>query len=65
MYYIKNVIYLVRVNNGNMKIPRLRPNIMETIAFTKSYNLGRWKQKNMRLDNNRQMLYGENNGTIK
>ena len=62
MYYIKNVIYLVRVN---MKIPRLRPNIMETIAFTKSYNLGRWKQKNMRLDNNRQMLYGENNGTIK
>lgn len=38
---------------------------METTAFTKSYNLGRWKQKNMRLDNNRQIMYGENNGTIK
>lgn len=65
MYYIKNVIYLIRINSGNFKMPRLRPNIMETTAFTKSYNLGRWKQKNMRLDNNRQIMYGENNGTIK
>ena len=43
MYYIKNVIYLVRMNNGNMKMPKTRTDIMEATAFTFCYSLRRWK----------------------
>lgn len=65
MYYIKNVIYLLRITTGVMKIPKVRADIMETTAYTLSYNIKRWKKKKMRLDNNRQIIFGERNNTIK
>lgn len=58
MYYIKNVIYLLRISTGNMKAPKIHSDAMETTAYTLSYNLKRWKQKNIRLDNNRQIIFG-------
>lgn len=38
---------------------------MEANAFTKSYNIKIWKEKRMRLDSSRQIIFGEKDGVIK
>lgn len=38
---------------------------MEANVHTLSYNIKRWKQKKIRLDNTRQILFGEKKNTIK
>ncbi len=48
-----------------MKAPKVRNDIMETSAYTLSYNIKRWKEKKMRLDNARQIMLGEYKTTIK
>lgn len=48
-----------------MKAPKVRNDIMETSAYKLSYNIKRWKEKKMRLDNARQIMLGEYKTTIK
>lgn len=48
-----------------MKVPKVRTDVMETQLYTLSYNIKRWKLKKMRLDNARQIMFGQHKNTIK
>lgn len=49
-YYNKNVTYVVRINSGITKSPKITEEMLEGVCYTRSYSIKRWKKKTIRLD---------------
>lgn len=63
-YYNKNVGYLIRIHNNNLRAPNVRNDTLQANVYTKTHSLGRWKQRKMRLDNPRQLIFVQKKNAI-
>jgi hypothetical protein len=65
-YYIRVVGYLHHFVKDNYVPPKpLFSGVMNDIGFARSFNVKRWKEKKLRLDQDRHLMFAERETKIK